>query len=255
MKNIGRKIYNLFLIICTISLFINDFSKKNIKTIDEKRIIIEDYIIWKKINIDNFITNIFSLKDIKVYIQDQKKLIEENQKLSREVKNLQEIVFTNQLFLEEKNKSIYKDFEFYPVRIKYSNKKFYGIIENEDNSIEQNDLIINYCGIIGKISNVGNKMAIVMFNNHPNFSLPITFESNKNNIGLYSFNKNKILEMKQEKNLSENDTLITSKYKNKIPEGIIVGKITFKENEHIIENKSCQNMSFGFVLKSKEKLT
>jgi hypothetical protein len=84
------------------------------------------------------------------------------------------------------------------VQIKYNNKKFYGVIENENDTITQNDLVVNYCGVIGKISHVGNKMAIVMLANHPNFSIPITFENNKDNIGLYSFNKNKILEIKQQ---------------------------------------------------------
>jgi cell shape-determining protein MreC len=253
MKDVGKKTYNLLLVIFSIMLFINDFSKKNTKIIDEKIIVFENYITWNRININNFLTNVFLIQNVKTYFQDQKKLIEENKKLNHDLKILQEIALINQMFSQEKNKSIYNDFEFHPVQIKYNNKKFYGVIENENDTITQNDLVVNYCGVIGKISHVGNKMAIVMLANHPNFSIPITFENNKDNIGLYSFNKNKILEIKQQNILLENDILITSRYKNKIPEGIVVGKIIKKSDEQIIENKSCKDMSFGFVLKSKIK--
>ena len=253
MKNIGKKTCSLLFIICTILCFLNDFSKKSINSIDDRRIIFENYAIWKKININYLASNILCFKNhIADYLLDQKKLVEENQKLTQNVKNLQEIAFMNRMFLQEKNKSIYDNFEFYPIQIKYNNKKFYGIAENENNLIERNDLIINYCGVIGKISHVGNKMAIIMLNNHPKFSLPITFENDKNNIGLYSFHKNKILEIKQKNSLSNGDTIITSRYKNKIPEGIFIGKIV-NGDEQIIESKFCHNTSFGFVLKYKMK--
>jgi cell shape-determining protein MreC len=254
MKNFKSKALSVILIICAILLFLGDFSKKSISSMDKKRIICESYLIWKKININSFLDDFFSLKkDILMYFQDQKKLIEENEMLNFQIRNLKENLLINQILLEKNNQSIYSNFELHPINIKYNEKKFYGITENENNFIEQNDLIVNYCGVIGKISHVGNKMAIIMLNNHPKFSLPITFESNRKNIGLYSFSKNEILEIKEKNSLFDGDIIITSEYRDKIPEGIFVGKILIKNGKQIIENKFCQNMSFGFVLKYKLK--
>ena len=252
MENLGKKAYSLFFILCTILLFLNDFSQKNTHRVESKKVMIENYIIWKKINIHHFVSNIISFGgNMKNYLYDHKKLVKENQKLHQDIKNLQEIVFINQAFFFEKHRSIYDDFDFYPIHIKRQDKTFYGITINENNILEQNDLIINHCGVIGKISHVGSKVAIIMLNNHPKFSLPVTLESDKNNIGLYSFSKNKILEIKQKNNLFDGDKLLTAKYKNKIPEGILIGKISLRENEQIVESISCQDSSFGFVLKAK----
>lgn len=253
MKNLKKKAFSLFLIIFAVLFFLNDFSYQKIKTFDEKRVKIENYLVWKKINIDYFFSSVLNTKDSFFhYFKNNKTLIKENKKLSKDVDDLREIIFINGITAREKSKSIYENFDFHPIQISYNKKSFYGIVTNEDNIMEKGDLIVNYCGIIGKVSHIGNDMAVVMLSNHPKFLLPVTIEKNKDNIGLYSFSKNELTEIKKRNDISNGDRLITMKHKDKIPEGILIGTVDLKKDKRIIRSEVCKNMSFGFVLKHKK---
>ena len=71
MQNLGKKAYSLFFILCTILLFLNDFSQKNTHRVESKKVIVEYYLIWKKINVCNFLSNAISFTDsAKNYLHD-----------------------------------------------------------------------------------------------------------------------------------------------------------------------------------------
>jgi len=250
----GGKIAGLFLIICAILFFINDFSHKNTGSFDTKRIKIENYLLFKSINIDRILSKVAGFKDdIKIYFASKKNLLNENIKLNKNIENLQDIIFINGILSRERSKSIYDEFDFNQIDISHNKKSFYGVAMNSEGLIEKGDLIVNHCGIIGKVSHVGSEMAIIMMSNHPKFYLPVRSAINKENIGLLSLGKKEIIEIKNKKNLFVGEQFITLRYKNKIPEGISIGKISSNKNgDAFVDVGSCGDLNFGFVLKYKK---
>jgi hypothetical protein len=90
-----------------------------------------------------------------------------------------------------------------------------------------------------------------MLTSHPKFLLPVRI-GNENNTGVYSFTKNSLIEIKDKSKLEVDDKITSFEGKNRIPNGIQIGKIISIDNQEIsIEQNKCKNQKIGFVLSRK----
>ena len=252
MKNTIEKIINFLLIIVGVILIISDILHQN--AFQNKRISVENYISLNSINIDNIFSKLYSVKYVLFsYINDIEyvsNILEENHKLNNEIVVLKHKINTNEYFIKIKNDEIYKQFEFILVEI-MSHSKNYGIISNKDNRIKKDDIIINECGVIGKIAYNGNQVSIAMLASHPKFLIPIKAGA-LNNTGTYSFVENRIIDIKDSTALQIGDQIVSFNRKNKIPNGMVIGRIVKIENGNVqIERTKCDNQKIGFLLSGK----
>jgi cell shape-determining protein MreC len=249
MKNTVEKIINFLLIIVGIVFTISDILHQN--EFENKRISIENYISLNSTNIDNILSKLYSFKYILFsYINDIEfvnNILEENHKLNNEITILKHKINTNEYFAKIKNEELYKQFELILVEIMGQSKN-YGIISNKENRIKKDDIIINECGVIGKIAYNGNQVSIAMLAGHPKFLIPIKV-GESNNTGTYSFAENKIIDIKDSNALKIGEPIISFNRNIKIPNGILIGRIVKIENKNIqIERTKCDNQKIGFLL-------
>ena len=254
MTNIAEKIINFLLVVLGIFILSNDIfqTKGFVKT----KIFLEHYLVFSNVNINNIFKKILSIKyTVSSYFHDINNvvdLLEENAKLKDKISELnlqKELSDFLKIKLNEKN---YEDFEFIPVEIINQNKD-YGIIFSPNTKIERNDIIINECRIIAKISYVGNQISIVSLPQNKKFIIPFVIK-NTDNTGLYSFTENKIIEIKRQESLSQGDELVTFEKNSRIPNGIEIGKISAIENNKSTVNiEKCENRNFGFIVSRKQK--
>jgi cell shape-determining protein MreC len=254
IKNLRIKAFNFLLVILGIFLISSDIF--NSRAFSQKKIIIENFVSFPSLNIDKLSSKIFKIRYIiSSYVHDinnVNNLIEENGDLKNEIIRLKVQNKLVDFYKSQQNNPLYSKFKFLPVEI-ISQDKNYGMIATQP-KINIGDLVINECMIIGKIGYIGNQNSIMLLNQNKKLLLPFIIKDSNNNTGLYSTSENKILEIKKFSDLKVDNILVTYEKNNRLPNGIEIGKISSIENNNIsVQQKQCENQSFGFIITGSKK--
>ena len=199
------------------------------------RIIIEKYIVLEKFSCTNFFNNFINLKSNIFEMIKNQNLITDLKKDNERLSDALSIAIKN-IGLEMKFKEYIKDnpnslenFNFTAAKLLLLNNFDQTLIlsgyMNKDIKIKENDLILNDCGIIGKVLSVrhGDCVRAISINNK-NFNLPVMIKDSSNNniiFGIYNGTSG-IKELSGQYSLKSTDDIETCGLDSKstIPSGI-----------------------------------
>jgi cell shape-determining protein MreC len=248
-----RYLINFLFILVGVLIIASDLF--NYSDFKDKKIKLESVILFKEFNIDEAFSKIFAIQ-YRFYsyidnIEQVESLLKQNYILGKEVESLRNELKAYSYITNMENKSEYKKFSFIKADILNSDKN-YALISNYDKKVDKNDLLINECGIFGKILHSGYQHSIVMRKESDKFLIPIRI-NNSENSGVYSFYENKIIEIKNRDIVKVGDKVFTFDKKSKIPTNIFIGNISVIDNNGIkVEIDKCENKEIVFVISKKD---
>lgn len=245
---------SLLIILSIVIIFADIF---HYQIVQKNRVILEENIRYPKLNIDSVskITKniIFNFHSAFNNIELNQELLNDNNHLKHRINLLEEQ--NNGLEMKfsfmESHSDIYKNYAISSARIfgDIKAKDFMVIIEGPTDNIKINDFIINSCGILGKITHIGNNNALVMSLFNKKFNLPVSLGDSSNKIlGVYNSALSQIQEINDKSNIFTNMEVFTMEQTGKIPCCILVGKINYIDNGKILMEPNFCSSELALIL-------
>lgn len=198
-------------------------------------------------------------KNVNSVIEYQKILEDiktENIKLLHKVNELKYIKFENEKLRKLLSLEKFTGYKYVGARIKmkidYEKKdNFIFIDKGLESGIKIGDSVINGLGLVGRITQIGSDWSRVMLINNIGAKIPVLMQKSKVEALISGDSELAMVELVSEnKELVENDTVVTAGTGESFPRGILVGKY---QNKKIIPFVNYKNLDYVVVLSQCEK--
>lgn len=198
-------------------------------------------------------------KNVNSVIEYQKILEDiktENIKLLHKVNELKYIKFENEKLRKLLSLEKFTGYKYVGARIKmkidYEKKdNFIFIDKGLESGIKIGDAVINGLGLVGRITQIGSDWSRVMLINNIGAKIPVLMQKSKVEALISGDSELAMVELVSEnKELVENDTVVTAGTGESFPRGILVGKY---QNKKIIPFVNYKNLDYVVVLSQCEK--